>query len=152
MKTKSLLTVTVAGFLIAGLAGCSESNKPATPDATTATNAAAAPAATAPAAVTAATNAAATATEAATATATSAANAAAPAATNAAAAATSNADGIIAQVKQYIADKKYTDASNALASLSKMVLTPDQQKEVDDLKTQLQQLMAGSAANSLLGK
>ena len=149
MKNRSLVSVTLAGAIAVMLAGCSQSNKPATPDTTPATNAAATMPPAAPAAATeaaaAATNAAAT-----------AVTAMAPAATNAAATTTSSVDNIIAQVKQYIADKKYSDASTALSSLTGMTLTPDQQKIVADLKTQLQQLMAGSAAagaaNSLLGK
>lgn len=87
--------------------------------------------------------------------------AAAPAApatgTNAVGATTSAADTLIAQAKSFIADKKYNDAMAALSKLSSMVLTPEQQTTVNDLKAQVQKLMSNAtgtvdAAQSLLGK
>jgi hypothetical protein len=72
-------------------------------------------------------------------------------------AAKAKVDGLIAQAKSFIADKKYDDAVAALDKLSGMTLTPDQQKVVDDLKAQLKKLMASGAdavdaAKNLMGK
>ena len=55
--------------------------------------------------------------------------------------------GLIEKVKTYIAEKKYEDAVTSLKQLSSVKLTPEQQKVVDDLKAQLQKMMANQAAS-----
>ena len=68
--------------------------------------------------------------------------------TEAGAAASQNqAQGLIQKAKQLIADKKYSDALESLKGLSNLKLTSDQQKIVDDLKTQVEKLMASDAAS-----
>lgn len=79
------------------------------------------------------------------------------AATNAVSAVKSKADEMIAQAKSYIADKKYTEALDALNKVSGLALTPEQQQTVTDLKDQVQKMLSSGtgtadAAKSLLGK
>lgn len=69
--------------------------------------------------------------------------------TEAGAAASQNqAQVLIDKAKQFIADKKYSDALDSLKGLSNLKLTSDQQKIVDDLKTQVEKLMASDTASN----
>jgi uncharacterized lipoprotein YehR (DUF1307 family) len=62
------------------------------------------------------------------------------------------AQSLIEKAKSYIADKKYEDALASLKQLSNMQLTPEQQKTVDGLKTQLQPLMSNTTVSNAVSK
>jgi outer membrane PBP1 activator LpoA protein len=66
-------------------------------------------------------------------------------------AATTQFNNLVTQAKAYITDKKYQDALTSLQQLSSLKLTPEQQKTVDDLKAQLQKLMASQTVTNILG-
>ena|SRR5579862_8756940 len=62
----------------------------------------------------------------------------------------SQAQGLIDKAKSMIDSGQYPEASKLLTELSSMQLTPDQQKMVDDLKTLVQQKLAGSSLGGLV--
>jgi hypothetical protein len=61
---------------------------------------------------------------------------------------TAQAQGLIDKAKSSVADKKYQEALDSLKELASTKLTPDQQKMVEDLKTQIQTGLAKGAGAS----
>jgi hypothetical protein len=57
------------------------------------------------------------------------------------------AQGLIDKVKSLIGEQKYQEAMTSLTQLTKLQLTPDQQKIVDGLKTTLQSALAKTTAS-----
>jgi hypothetical protein len=68
-----------------------------------------------------------------------------------AAAAQAQAQSLIDKAQGLVSEKKYSDALNTIKQLSSFKLTADQQKEVDNLKAKIQELMANSSVSNAVG-
>jgi hypothetical protein len=142
MKTQNSIVSLAACVAIVTFAGCSKSNESTLGD-SGGTNAA--PPAASPVA---------TVTDAAK----DMAGQAVAATTNAVDATTSQFTAVVANAKQFIADKNYQGALDELKKISSLQLSAEQQKIVDDLKAEATKLLSGgaagavNAANNLLGK
>jgi hypothetical protein len=143
MKTKNIVSSLTLAGLMACIVGCDKTGE--TPPAPTpATNAAAAPAAPTGLKVDAA---AADVKD----TATKAADAATKTGAATATSAESAAQKLIDQAKSMVADKQYQPALDSLNKIGSLKLTAEQQTVVDNLKAQIQKLMAAQAGGALSG-
>lgn len=70
----------------------------------------------------------------------------------AAGAAEGEAQSVLAQAREYVAEKKYTEALNSLKRLSNLKLTPEQQKTLDELRNQIQASLAQSGVSNAASK
>jgi hypothetical protein len=144
MKTQLLTVVVAAGVILAFTNGCSKSEEPA-PITTTPESAPAAELK----------KAADTAKDQVKDAAASVSQAADKTATNLNAAATeagAEVNTLFAQAKNFVTEKKYTEALNTLKQLSSLKLTPEQQKLLDDLKQQVQAALASSGVKDAASK